>query len=116
VSDNIDFLLRKAIRSGLNYLSLSPNDANPNAGKWTSAYRHVDNSNCQYVDDDDPLEALAKAIRAGEREAKARREHAENVTIPLAEHTEKVRRKNATKVIADEAAQAKRRREREDLA
>lgn len=113
---DIEFLLRKAIRSGLNYLSLSPNYANPKGGKWAAAYRHAENANCQYIDDDDPIEALAKAIRAGEREAKALREHREEVEKPMAREAERLHRSNRADIEKREAAKAKRRREREDLA
>lgn len=113
---DIDFLLRKAVKSGLNYLSLSPNLSNPSGAKWCAAYRHVETNNCEYVDDDDPVEALEKAIRAGEREVKRIREHRATVGEPLERHAEKVQRRNSTKVLADETVKAKRRAEREDLA
>lgn len=117
---DLDFLLRKAIKSGLNYLSLSPNYANPKAGKWAAAYRHTENANCEYVDHDDPVEALEKAIRAGESEAKRRRQHREDVEIPLAASIEKTQRANRAKAAeaekASDKARAQRRREAEDLA
>ena len=116
---NLDFLLRKAIRSGLNYLSLSPNYANPNGAAWNAAYRHAGTNNCQYVDHDDPIEAIEKAIRAGEREAKAKREQDAELA-PLRDETEKIQRRNSSKVAkekeAKEAAARKRRRDAEDLA
>lgn len=118
--DNLDFWLRKAIRSGLNYLSLSPN---PKEGKWVGCYRHVETNNCQYITADDPMEALLKAIKLGESEAKRLRKFREETLEPLREHTEKIQRSNlasvAKKKAEEEAARAKaatkRRRDMEDL-
>lgn len=121
--DNLDFLLRKAIRSGLNYLSLSPNHTNPKDGAWVGCYRHIETNLCQYITADDPVEALAKAIRVGEADVKRQRKFREETLEPLREHTEKIQRKNIASVRAKEAekeaARAKtqkaRRRDMEDL-
>ena len=121
--DNLDFWLRKAIRSGLNYLSLSSNHTNPKEGKWVGCYRHVETNNCQYITADDPMEALLKAIKLGESEAKRLRKFREETLEPLREHTEKIQRSNlasvAKKKAEEEAARAKaatkRRRDMEDL-
>jgi anti-sigma28 factor (negative regulator of flagellin synthesis) len=115
----LDFLLRKAIKSGLNYLSLSPNHVSPKDSAWCAAYRHTENANCQYVSDDDPVEALRKAIDKGEREVKAQRKWREEVHEPLKEDLKKTQRKSAAKVVktqeTKDAVSAKRRREADDL-
>lgn len=115
---DLEFLLRKAVRSGLNYLSLSPNYSNPKGDKWCAAYRHTENANCKYVEDDDPCEAVRKAIEAGEREARqsrmVRSSHEEFETT-----TKKIQQKNIANVAKKEEAKAKvkaaRRRDMEDL-
>lgn len=123
MSDNLDFLIRKAIKSGLNYLSLSPNHSNPRDAKWVGCYRHVENANCNYVTDDDPVEAIAKAIRQGESECKRMRAHRTEVLEPMRDHIEKIQKKNIASVRAREAekeaerakTQKARRRDMEDL-
>ena len=69
------------------------------------------------------MEALLKAIKLGESEAKRLRKFREETLEPLREHTEKIQRSNlssvAKKKAEDEAARAKaaskRRRDMEDL-
>jgi hypothetical protein len=115
---DLDFLLRKAVRSGLNYLSLSPNHSNPKGDKWCAAYRHTENANCKYVEDDDPCEAIRKAIEAGEREARqsrmVRQTHDEHEAVVKA-----IQKKNIASVARKEEekaqSRARRRRDMEDL-
>jgi hypothetical protein len=119
---DLEFLLRKAVKHGLNYLSLSPNHSNPKEGPWVGCYRTVEDANCQYVNADDPVEAIEKAIRTGEAYAKRRRQHREEVEIPLQKTIDRVQRRNLASVAARKEEEAskkaaiKRRREEDDLA
>jgi hypothetical protein len=52
--------LRNAIDRGFLHLSL---DRHFKTGKWNCGYRNTDNANVVYVEDDDPIEAIRKALR-----------------------------------------------------
>lgn len=119
---DLEFLLRKAVKNGLNYLSLSPNHSNPKGAKWVGCYRTVESANCQYIDADDPVEAIEKAIRVGESEAKRLKKFHEETLVPLREHTEAIQKRNIASVRAREAEKEKKkdairkRRDEDDLA
>lgn len=118
---DLEFLLRKAVKNGLNYLSLSPNHSNPKDGPWVGCYRTVENANCQYLTADDPVEAIEKAIRVGESEAKRLKKFHEETLKPLRENIDKIQKKNIASVRAREEekeaekAKVRKRREADDL-
>lgn len=121
MSDNLDFLLRKALRSGLLRISLHRNwddGKAPNRPEWAASYLHVESNIIHYVDDHDPIDALMKAIRYGESDAKRRRAE-RGVIEDYDAKTTKVIRSNRKKVEAAELdkdrAVARRKRDMEDL-
>ena len=119
---DLEFLLRKAVKNGLNYLSLSPNHSNPKDAKWVGCYRTVENANCQYITADDPVEAIEKAIRVGESEAKRLKRFREETLEPMRDHIDKIQKENIASVRAREAekdkakAAIRKRRDEDDLA
>lgn len=118
---DLEFLLRKAVKSGLNYLSLSPNHTNPKDGPWVGCYRHVETNICQYITADDPVEAVEKAIRAGEADVKRQRAFRTETLEPMRENIDKIQKKNIASVRAREEekeaekAKVRKRREADDL-
>lgn len=100
MSDELETLLRRAIRGGLLRVSLHENwddPRNPRRPKWAASYMHTESNLIFYVDADDPIEAFKKAIKTGEAEAKRGRD-SKTAQKPYDREVKQIQRENRANI------------------
>lgn len=113
MSDELETMMRRAIKSGLLRFSLHENWINQKrAGGWAASYMHVESNMIFYVDDNDPIEAFKKAIKTGEAEVKRLRE-ARRAQAPMNEAVKKIHRANKASIEEAEEDRERQRRKRQ---
>lgn len=119
MSDDLEALMRRAIKSGLLRFSLHENwIAERKTDGWAASYMHVESNMIFYVSDKDPIEAFKKAIKTGEAEVKRLRESRRS-QAPMEAAVKKIQRSNKADIDEldeeRERQKRKRRRERDEL-